>query len=292
MNFSVLFEREPLSLADHGPANKLLYDQTKRLVVELKPVLAEMAAAKVGDRLKTKSVKKMSVNFGQTMTEDGLTERATVAAAKVKEQRVQAKERQQLDQTEARHYFNQMLKYHDPSDGAENKRTFYMQLATRAMNVKLSAMNGSMNRDRVAIRAQVWQLRTAKAAFAQFMESVHRQLADYRDQVAAEKDNTRRPRSELEERTQALDNAENRVLNLLKRMAAPEGCYAVVTWLSPDDWKAKHAIEKLNYDFARSTPITTRNNCTNKRTTIRTPSGWGVCRFFLVFLVVNVGKYV
>lgn len=280
MNFWATFEQEPLSLDDHGPTNKLLYDQAKQLVVELKPVLAEMAAAKVSDRLKAKSVQ-MSVHFGQTLTEDGLTKRATVAAAKAKEQRVQAKERQQLDRTEARHYFNQILKYHDPSDGAENKRTFYMQLATRAMNAKLSAMNWSMNEDRAAIRAQVWQLQTAKAAFLQFTENIHRQLAGYRDRVAAEKDKTRRPRSEVEERTEALDNAENRVLNLLKRMAAPEGCYAVVTWLSPDDWKVEHAVEKLNYDFARSTPITTRNDSTNKRTTILTPSGWGFVDFFL-----------
>lgn len=285
MNFLATFEQESLSLADHGPTNKLLYDQAKQLVVELKPVLAEITAGKVDDRLKAKSVQ-MSVHFGQTLIENGLTKRATVAAAaKVRERRDQAKERQQLDRTEARYYFNQMLKYHDPSNGAENKRTFYMQLATRTMNAKLSAMNWSMNQDRAAIQAQIWQLRTAKEAFAQFTENVNRQLADYRDWVAAEKDNTRRPWSALEERTQALDNAENRVLNLLNRMAAPEGCYAVVTWLSPDDWKAKHAVGKLSYEFARSTPITTRNNCTNKRTTICTPSGWGFVDFFVSFVM-------
>lgn len=258
MNFSIDLENERLSLENHIAANVTRKAEAKRLVAALTPILEQKNRNDAeNERLKAETLQKLG-DHDLTLTIDDLinvTNRSGDGKAAFK-RHIRAKERKlqrEIDSVEIHHYLNQTLNSSglDRSD-PDDKRVFYLKLATRAIDEQWSRANSSIIRDRDRHLARTRQFGRVKRSFSLFVDHVDDQLRRHNDRVTAEQSNTQRPRAELEERVRAYEDAENRVLKLLKRMAVPEGCYTVLTWLSPPEWKEERGVGELRYDFARS----------------------------------------
>lgn len=257
MNFSIDFENERLSLANHVASNVARKADAKRLVVALTPILEEKNGTDPeNERLKAETLRTLG-DHGRTVTVDeliNLTDLSGDGKAAFK-RRMRAKERKmqrEIDRVEIHHYLNQTLNSGlDPSDPDE-KRTFYLKLAIRAIDEQWSRVNDSIVRDRDRHLARTRQFDRVKRSFSLFVDHVDDRLRRCNECVIAERSNTERPFHELEDRMFVYEDAENKVLKLLKRMAVPEGCYTVLTWLSPAGWKQERGVAELNYDFARS----------------------------------------
>jgi len=258
MHFSIDLENERLSLENHIAANVTRKAEAKRLVAALTPILEQKNRNDAeNERLKAETLQKLG-DHDLTLTIDDLinvTNRSGDGKAAFK-RHIRAKERKlqrEIDSVEIHHYLNQTLNSSglDRSD-PDDKRVFYLKLATRAIDEQWSRANSSIIRDRDRHLARTRQFGRVKRSFSLFVDHVDDQLRRHNDRVTAEQSNTQRPRAELEERVRAYEDAENRVLKLLKRMAVPEGCYTVLTWLSPPEWKEERGVGELRYDFARS----------------------------------------
>lgn len=134
----------------------------------------------------------------------------------------------------------------------DRKKLKYTKLSTQVIDKEWSIIRSSVDRDRETYLNKVHQFKQVKNAFSQFVRHVNDRLEKVKKQAKAEIAKTKAPTDELEDCVYIYEGLENNVLKLLKQLMIPEGCYLVMTWLSPVEWKKKFDVEKLNYDFTKS----------------------------------------
>lgn len=136
--------------------------------------------------------------------------------------------------------------------GLDLEEIEYIKLSTLYIDKQWIDVNSSISRDNNDYICQVHQFKQVKNSFSQFIDYIENRLKNIKDEVNIEIANTKVPKNELEVYTHLYEGVENEVLRLMKRIMIPEGCYMILTWLSPPEWKKKFNIDKLNYDFVRS----------------------------------------
>lgn len=155
------------------------------------------------------------------------------------------------DVTHSEYLHNQVTKISHKID-FDRKKLKYTRIATQVIDKEYLIIRNTVDRDREIYLIKVHQLKQLKSAFSQFVRSVNDRWEKVKKQAKAEIAKTKAATDELKECVYTYKGLENNVLKLQKQLMVPEGCYFIMTWLSPAEWKKKFKIENLNYNFIKS----------------------------------------
>lgn len=131
-------------------------------------------------------------------------------------------------------------------------RYINIELSTMLINTQWSVINDSIAWDRMNYLSKVRQLENAKQAFSRFANFINDKVKNARNSMNIEIANTKKQIEKLDMYSRNFDKTENDVLDLMKAIMIPEGCYTILTSLSPPEWKKKFNLDILKYDFVRS----------------------------------------
>lgn len=124
----------------------------------------------------------------------------------------------------------------------------YVILSTLSIDQQWSYINNSISQDNKDYISKVHQFGQVKKSFLQFIDYTENRIKNIKDEVNTEIANTKLQKNKLEKFTDAYEGVENKVQSLMERIMIPEGCYMILMWLSPLDWKKKFNID---IDFSK-----------------------------------------
>lgn len=262
MDLNINSSDSMISLGHYSVSNIQFKEKAKQLILNLPEKLEEKnkndEEFKINEDIFKFEVLKKLCDINKTVTIDDLIHLTNVKSKNEKiafKKMLNAKEKTTpLDIIELvnRQYLCNNLNTHYKRYDLDIEEIEYIKLWTLFIDNQWLVINSSIRRDNNDYICKVRQFRQVKKSYSQFIDYIQNRLKNIKDEVNIEIANTKVPQNELEECTHIYEGVENEVLRLLKRIMIPEGCYMILTWLSPPEWKKKFNINKLNYDFVRS----------------------------------------
>lgn len=259
-----------ISLGHYTLSNIKFKEEAKQLILNLPEKLEEKSdndtEYKINQDIFKFEVLKKLCDINETLTIDDVIHLTNVKSTNEKivlKKILNAKEKitpRDIIELVNRQYFYNNLNTHYIRYDLDLEEIEYIKLSTLYIDKQWSIINSSIRRDNNDYICKVRQFREVKKSYSQFIEYIENRLKNIKDDVNIEIANTKVPKNKLEECTHVYEGVENEVLRLLKRIMIPEGCYMILTWLSPPEWKKKFNIDKLNYDFVRSDCDFTKEN--------------------------------
>lgn len=158
-----------------------------------------------------------------------------------------------------REYFNQNTRVRH-NKGSYIKDYVHTKIMTRFINDEWSVVNNSIDEDKIIFLNYIQQFERIRHSFSQFVIFINNKLENIRDYMNIQKTNTKLHIDELEMYEHDYEKIENEILNLMKDIMIPEGCYMILMSLSPPEWKEKFKIDKLNYVLVKSDSDLTKMN--------------------------------
>lgn len=132
------------------------------------------------------------------------------------------------------------------------ERYINIEISTMLINKQWSIIKDTIDRDRTMYLNKVRQFEDAKYAFSLFVNFINEKVKNIRNDMNMERANTKKQIAEKDMYSRDYDKTENEVLDLMKDIMIPEGCYTILTSLSPPEWKKKFNLDKLKYNFVET----------------------------------------